>query len=177
MMPLVMACPQAVRADSSSSERLASADRVLNAAVELRSTGQPRRLSHMGHLRTSNCDSDCSLLRSFLLRRLASRRPRLLRLCAHGESALRDQVHGAVDRDADGAGFLVDPVVGAQRLFFVEADFVRVGCARRFPAAGGKVLLQVILVVAPGCLRVSAGSVGDQRTDRGLLRLRTVLSR
>ncbi len=94
-------------------------------------------------------------------------------LRAHGQSALHDQVDGAIDRDADGAGVLVDIVVGAQRLFFLQADSVQLAALILFELGIGERALRIIFRDVARVLR----SIGDQRIDRSLLGFRALVEK
>ncbi len=83
---------------------------------------------------------------------------------ARGEAALSDQVHGAGDGDADGAGVFVDVVVGAEGFFFFEADAVELAALVGFESGIGERALRIIARDAAGV----GGGVGDQRVDGSL---------
>src|SRR5579859_2422603 len=114
-----------------------------------------------------------SLLASLLRCRLLLRLALLLRLrfrsgqvgggClgARGEAALGDQVHGAIDRDADGASVFIDVVVGAERLFFLETDAVQLSALIFFELGIGE---RGTRIVALDMTRVR-GSVGHERAE------------
>ena len=57
------------------------------------------------------------------------------------DAAFGDQFHGAVDRDADGSGFLVDVVVGAEFFFFVETNLVELAALVGFELWSREILL------------------------------------
>ena len=98
--------------------------------------------------------SNCSFLTQlheltsfYVLRRLGLRpllailvlRRQQCRRCAlrtHRKPALRDQIHGALDGNVHGAGFLVDPAVAVQRVLFAADECRSVGRARLLPASG-----------------------------------------
>src|SRR5579872_2955907 len=135
------------------------------------------RLPPHGSFRTSNCDSCCSLLCFFLFRWRGLRRGcgsfSRSGLRAHGKATLRDEVHGALDRDADSASFLVDPTVGGQRLFFVEADAVELAPLIFFEFGIRERFLRII---SWNVTRVRR-SVRDQRVDRRLFSLGTLVEK
>ena len=93
---------------------------------------------------------------------------------ADWQASLGEQVHGAVDRDVDCAGILVDPTVGAQGIFFAHADVIQFGALVDFQLRRRELILQVFLIVAVVLRRNAArvrGSICDERADRRLLRL------
>src|SRR5579872_192036 len=128
-------------------------------------------------VQTSNCCLSCSLLGSLLLFRLSLRRRGSHDfdggLRADGKATLRDEIHGALNRDADSARFLVDPAVGGQRLFFGEADAVELAALIFFEFGIRERFLRII---SWNVARVRR-SVRDQRVDRRLLGLGTLIQK
>src|SRR4029077_2450827 len=45
-------------------------------------------------------------------------------LGSSGQPALRQQLHGALDRDTDHTGLLIPPAVAVQRPFFLHAEII-----------------------------------------------------
>jgi hypothetical protein len=99
------------------------------------------------------------------LSRLGRRRcVRACSLVAQGQSALRDQVHGAFDWDANRAGVLVNVVVAAERLFFLDPDVVQLTALIVFQSRSRKGALGIVFRNVARVL----GSVAHQRAYRNL---------
>src|SRR5579863_7278467 len=104
----------------------------------------------------SNCDNTHSLLfpllaligfRLIVACRLNWRGHHGHTLCAHEKPALRDQIHGALDRDADRPGTLIKVTVSAQNLLLLQPNLVQLIALVRFQLRSREILLQILFVI------------------------------